>query len=120
MANFQQIILFISIVIFIFSLVFIGIMLKYSENKGNWPPILAECPDYWMIDGSGNNAICVNVKDLGTCPPMNGDKHLKVNFNTPVFTGSNELCAKYTFAKKCGISWDGITYGTNNPCQTNE
>jgi hypothetical protein len=41
-----------------------------------------------------------------------------MNFNDPAFSGSNELCAKYRWAKKCKISWDGITYGVDNPCQS--
>ena len=77
-----------------------------------------DCPDWWISDGSGNNTICTNIKDLGTCPPQSGNDHLIMNFNDPAFTGSNGTCAKYTWATKCGVSWDGITYGVNNPCQT--
>ena len=116
MEGFQKIVLFSAIIILIIALIFIGISLTYADNQ-NWPPMTPECPDYWMIDGSGNNATCVNVKDLGTCPPQSGQKHLSVNFNNSPFTGSNELCSKYTWAKNCGVSWDGITYGVNNPCQ---
>ena len=116
MEGFQKIVLFIAIIMLIIALIFIGIALGYSKNQA-WPPITPECPDYWTIDGSGNNITCINVKDLGTCPPQNGDTHLKMNFNTSAYTGSNELCAKYTWAKNCGISWDGITYGVPNPCQ---
>lgn len=116
MEDFQKFVLFSAIIILIIALVFIGVALKQSKNK-EWPPIVPDCPDYWSIDGSGNNTMCINVKDLGRCPPKSGDKHLKMNFNIPMFTGSNEMCAKYTWAKKCGISWDGITYGVQNPCQ---
>ena len=116
MEGFQKLILFIAIVILIIALVFIGIALSYSKDK-QWPPMVPECPDYWTVDGSGNNTTCVNVKNLGTCPPQNGMRYLTMNFNTPAFSGSNEMCSKYTWAKKCGVSWDGITYGANNPCQ---
>jgi hypothetical protein len=117
MEGFQKFVLISAIIILIIALVFIGITLTYSKEQ-QWPPMVPECPDYWIMDGSGNNSTCINMKDLGTCPPKNGDKHLKMDFNDPVFTGSNGTCAKYTWAKKCGISWDGITYGVNNPCQT--
>lgn len=117
MEGFQKFVLFSAIIILIIALVFIGIALRYSVDQ-NWPPMTPECPDYWMIDGSGNNATCVNVKDLGSCPAQSGHKHLTMNFNGSAFTGSNELCAKYTWAKNCGVSWDGITYGVDNPCQT--
>jgi hypothetical protein len=76
------------------------------------------CPDYWIIDGSGNNTRCINQKDLGTCKPLSGKNHLIMNFNNPSFTGSQGTCNKYTWATNCGVSWDGITYGVNNPCQS--
>jgi len=118
MDGFQKFILFGAIIVLIIALVFIGIALSQSSNQQNWPPITPDCPDWWIMDGSGNKAKCINMKDLGTCPPRNGDKHLVMDFSGPTFTGSNGNCAKYTWATNCGISWDGITYGVNNPCQT--
>jgi hypothetical protein len=116
MEAFQKIVLLVAIVILIIALVIIGMAL--SNPNQQWPPMIPDCPDYWTIDGSGNNATCINVKDLGTCPNPSGKKHLRMNFNTPAFTGTNELCAKYTWANRCNVSWDGITYGVSNPCQT--
>ena len=117
MEAFQKFVLFAAIIILIIALVFIGISLSYAKDK-QWPPMVPDCPDYWSIDGSGNNARCINVKNLGSCPAQNGQKHLIMNFNTIPYVGTNGTCAKYNCAKKCGISWDGITYGVNNPCQT--
>ena len=117
MGSAQIIILYIAIIILIIALVLIGLALSYTKDQQKWPPITSQCPDYWQIDGSGNNAKCVNIKNLGTCKPKRGDKYLKMDFNSSAFTGSNEMCAKYTWAKNCGVSWDGITYGVNNPCQ---
>ena len=118
MEGFQKFILFSAIIILIIALVLIGMVLSYSTADMKWPPVLPDCPDYWLIDGSGNNASCINVKDLGTCQPLNDEKHLKINFNSSAFTGENGLCAKYNWANKCNVSWDGITYGVSNPCQT--
>jgi hypothetical protein len=118
MEGFQKIVLFSAIIILIIALVIIGVALAYSTNQQEWPPMTPECPDYWIMDGSGNNSTCTNVKDLGTCPPNGSDKHLVMNFNGPLFTGSNGDCMKYRFSTNCGLSWDGITYGVNNPCQT--
>ena len=117
MDGFQKFVLFSAIIILIIALVFIGTSLSYSTNSV-WPPMTPQCPDYWAIDGSGNNTTCINVKDLGTCPAQSGQAHLTMNFNTSAFTGSNELCSKYTWANNCGVAWDGITYGVNNPCQS--
>lgn len=117
METFQKFILFTAIIILIITLIFIGIALSNSTNQV-WPPMIPECPDYWAADGSGNNTTCTNIKDLGTCQPQNGQKHLVMNFNEAAYTGSNGLCAKYNWANNCGVTWDGITYGVNNPCQT--
>jgi hypothetical protein len=117
MATFQNIVLFVAIIILIIALVIIGIALSYSKDK-QWPPMTPSCPDYWLMDGSGNNATCTNVKDLGTCPSNNGQQHLTMNFNVAPYTGSQGLCNKYKWANNCGVTWDGITYGVANPCQT--
>lgn len=117
MEGFQKIVLFSAIIILIISLVIIGISLTYAKDQ-QWPPIVPSCPDYWQIDGSGNNTTCTNVLDLGSCPAQSGQQHLVMDFNSAIFSGSNGLCSKYKWANNCGISWDGITYGVNNPCQT--
>jgi hypothetical protein len=116
MEGFQKIVLYSAIIILIIALIIIGISLTYSKAK-IWPPMVPNCPDYWTIDGSGNNSTCTNVLDLGTCPASSGTQHLVMNFNNPPYTGSQGTCNKYTWATKCGVSWDGITYGANNPCQ---
>lgn len=118
MEGFQKIVLYSAIIILIITLVILGVTLSYAKDNQVWPPIVPECPDYWVVDGSGNNTTCINVKDLGTCQATGDNKHLTMNFNNSPFTGSNGTCSKYTWAKKCGVSWDGITYGVSNPCQT--
>jgi hypothetical protein len=117
MQGFQKIILLLAIVILMIALILIGIALSYSKNQ-QWPPIVPNCPDYWKADGSGNNTTCTNIKDLGSCPAPSGQQHLVMNFNDPLFTGTNGSCAKYTWAKNCNISWDAVTYGVNNPCHS--
>jgi hypothetical protein len=116
MSSFQKTVFIIAVFLLIFTLIVIAIALKKAETSQTWPPIVSECPDYWYVDGSGNNTKCVNLKDLGTCNPSSG--HLTMNFNIAPFDGSNSTCEKYNWANKCGISWDGITYGVSNPCQT--
>jgi hypothetical protein len=119
METFQKMILYSSIIILIIVLIIIGMVLNTSRYGGTWPPVVPDCPDYWILDGSGNNAKCINEKDLGSCPPQNGSKHLIMDFNVQPFTGSDGICHKYKWAKKCNVSWDGITYGVENPCQSN-
>ncbi len=89
---------------------------KRDHGQTQWPPVVAQCPDYWSLDRLGR---CVNVKDLGTCPPSMSNKakgpHLVVDFTDNEYATT---CAKYQWAQKCGVSWDGITYGVDNPCTT--
>lgn len=111
MASFQKIVLTVAIIVLILVLIFIGVSLTFA-SPDVWPPLVAQCPDYWTMttDGSGNNPICINDKNLGTC-------NLKtMNFNQPQFTGSNGVCNKYLWTQKCGVSWDGLSYGVPNPC----
>jgi hypothetical protein len=115
MNSFQKIILIIAIVILIICLIVIGFSINNTKNNV-WPPVVPNCPDYWVIDRSSNNTTCINIKDLGTCPPLSGDKHLKMDFSVAPYIGSNGNCAKYTWANNCGLAWDGINYGVNNPC----
>ena len=117
MEGFQKIVLIIAIIILIISLVFVGLALGGSKGE-TWPPVVPDCPDWWIADGSGNNSVCINVKDLGICPAQSGKKHQVMNFNSSMFTGDNGTCAKYSWADKCKVAWDGITYGVENPCNT--
>lgn len=117
METFQKIVLYSAIVILIVILIIIGVAFSYAKNDEQWPPLVPECPDYWISDGSGNNTQCINIKDLGTCP-ANGTKHLTMNFNDPAFSGDNGDCSKYTWATACNLTWDGITYGVQNPCNS--
>jgi nitrate reductase cytochrome c-type subunit len=115
MEGFQKIVLYAAIIILIIALVIIGISLSYSKNYDAWPPMVPVCPDYWTIDNTNK---CVNTNNLGTCRAPRGSKHLTMNFSVAPYVGVNSSCAKYNWANNCKISWDAITYGVNNPCQT--
>jgi hypothetical protein len=116
METFQKIVLFSAIIILILALVVMGITLS-SAGTTQWPPVVPECPDWWEASGTGSEKICRNIKNLGSCAPKDGTVQI-MNFNTPTFSGSNGNCAKYTWAQKCNVAWDGITYGVANPCST--
>jgi hypothetical protein len=105
--TFQTIILTIAVIGLIVMLVIIGVSLAKSTSTGIvWPPIIGSCPDYW-VDLKGDGAACQNVKNLGTCP----------NQKTMDFTGYS-TCNKYQWSNACHVTWDGITYGVKNPCDT--
>jgi len=116
MENFQKIVLILATIILIIILIFIGINLANLNSSQTWPPVIPQCPDYWEIDETGNKTKCKNTLKLGTCSASSGTDYQLVDFNTPEFTGDNALCAKYNWANNCKVSWDGITYGVENPC----
>ena len=119
MANFQRIVIVIAFVILLICLIIVGTTLAKSNSSQAWPPLAGTCPDYWL-DTSGTGSKCINNKDLGTCNANVGPEgHSSMDFSVSPFIGSNATCAKYTWANKCGVSWDGITYGFDkNPCET--
>ena len=112
MQAFQKIVLLSAIVILIITLIFIGLALRKSKKGQTWPPMIPECPDYWTLESVDGKPICYsNNMNLGNCKTESTK-----DFNTSTFTGAQGACAKYTWATRCGISWDGITYGVKNPC----
>ena len=105
--NFQQIVLYVAIILLIVALIVFGSML-YTDQKV-YPPTQAQCPDYWidMSGGIGTGGYCINTKNLGK-----GECSNRMNFNTGVWTGDDGLCNKQKWAKACDLTWDGVT---NNP-----
>ena len=119
MNGFQKIILFSASIILIITFISIGLAIHNSRSI-SWPPLVPSCPDYWLIDGAGNNTKCINVRNLGTCQPNSSNKHLIMDFNGAPYVGSNGNCAKYTWANNCNLAWDGINYGVSNPCNSQQ
>lgn len=115
--NFQQIILTLAIIVLIIMLVFIGLALSKSKYSGQWPPIVGDCPDYW-VDLEGNGAACYNAHALGRCNIPSDHSPNTMDFSTQPFNGENGLCSKYRWANSCNVTWDGITSGVKNPCQS--
>ena len=95
----------------------IGVSLSKASVEDTWPPIVGECPDYW-VDMSGNGEACFNSHSLGRCNIPSEKEKGTMNFNQSPFTGDNGLCSKYNWATSCQITWDGITSGVKNPCDT--
>lgn len=116
MVSFQIKILIVTIIILIFSLIIIGRTI-HNNKTDKWPPISTSCPDYWELDETTSPAMCVNTKKIGTCNALPNEDVFKMSFNEKPFNGLNGRCAKYKWAKNCDVSWDGITYGVQNPCQ---
>jgi len=117
--SFQKAVLTIATIFLILFLVLIGVSLSNATAEAQWPPVIGSCPDYW-VDLSGNGEQCFNTHSLGTCNiPSAGNDNTK-NFNQLPYNGTNGTCAKYKWANSCKVSWDGLTYGVENPCSTSK
>lgn len=113
--TFQTTVMTISVIILIISLSFIGLALYRQKYKSDYPPVIANCPDYW-IDKSdtGNGSKCnldtITSQSLGNvspqCQPKNKDG---IDFSTPYYSGADGLCNKAKWAKGCNLTWDGIS-----------
>ena len=125
MAGFQKSVLIIAVIILIIILIVIGYLLVKSPANQTWPPLIGQCPDYW-VDFSGNGANCVNVKSLGDCSgnmncpnAINNTPSSGMNFNTNSFTNAQTgLCNKYIWASTNGITWDGVWPDYPSPCSS--
>jgi hypothetical protein len=107
MAAFQTIVMITAAIILVVSLCFIGMALRKQKNSAVFPPVIANCPDYWT-DTSGNKGSgCTNDQNIGNLSCAS-----TMDFSKPMFAGSMGACAKYKWAQQCNLSWDGIT---NNP-----
>jgi len=112
MNSFQKIVMNIAIFLLIVLLIISGIVLYKSKKNVTYPPVTANCPDYWIDDGSSKNgSLCKNVKNLGkpSCKK-------EMDFSSSLWSGHRGLCNKSRWAKSCDLTWDGIT-GNNNICK---
>jgi len=79
---FQKTVVIIAILILSILLILIGVSLSKSDAGGTqWPPIIGDCPDYW-VDVAGNGAACMNTHNLGTCNLINAEKMYSDQANT--------------------------------------
>jgi hypothetical protein len=108
--SFQDTVMSISITLLIIVLCFIGIALYNQKYKTDYPPTIANCPDYWEDQSEGNNgAKCVNVKNLGNPSCSN-----TMDFSTAQWAGGDAgKCNKSKWATTCNLTWDGISDNTD-------
>jgi hypothetical protein len=104
MATFQKIVMTVAIILLIICLIIVGIALYHQKFNVAFPPVVADCPDYWLDRSDGDSSNCVNKKNLGTesCAKT-------MNFSTSTWTGANGMCNKSKWARACDLTWDGIT-----------
>ena len=98
--SFQKISLMVATIFLVLMLGLIAFMLYKAKSQVQYPPDIAECPDYWTVSGNG---VCNNVKNLGT------NCQSPMDFSGPEWQGDSGLSAKYHWANACRVTWDGIT-----------
>jgi hypothetical protein len=71
------------------------------------------CSDYATpktdADGTNCPVKCFNVHQLGTVSSTCTSIPAEMDFTSEQYTGSASVCNKQTWAKQCGLTWDGIT-----------
>ena len=106
MGNFQNIVVGVSIILLIICLIVIGYSLYNKSSKDAFPPVVEDCPDYWLDKSNGDSSNCVNVKNLGT---MTEQCSGPMNFSTEEWQGAAGLDRKQAWANHCKLQWDGVT-----------
>ena len=106
--TFNSIVLQIAIILLIITLAFIGYVINKSIRGSTvqFPPVTGICPDYWSAEDISGATMCINNIRIGNVNNPDCDK-----FDTNTMSTT---CDKYSFAKMCSISWDGITNNQDN------
>ena len=126
LGDFQKRIVNILGIILIICLVIFFIIILYINREQKFPPVIGDCPDYWIsskyfdneenldiiddvsiknqLENDKGDSKCVNVKNIGNPNCSN-----IMDFNEIPYNTKNGLCAKYKWAKDCDLTWDGIT-----------
>ena len=116
--TFQSIVMTISTIILIIALCLIGLSLYRQKYKSDYPPVIANCPDYWIDKSDSGNGSKCNIpnfsetdreKYLGIqsqCMPKDDNG---VDFSIPYYSGADGLCNKAKWAKSCNLTWDGVS-----------
>ena len=114
--NFQKSVMMVAIVLLVICLIMIGMAMYNNKYDSDFPPIIADCPDYWIERPSDihDQNVCYNVKNLGR-----SECEKPKDFSGSLWTGSQGTCNKYRWAKSCDLTWDGVTNKTD-PCNTND
>lgn len=106
MNNFQNTVLTIAIVLLIICLIIIAIIIYREKYITPYPPVVADCPDYWLdtVSKDKDGSVCTNVKNLGL-----ESTPYTMDFTAPGWQGDSGACNKYKWSKQNNITWDGIT-----------
>jgi len=95
-----------TVIAVIFLLAIMGYLMYTFKGKQTYPPSIANCPDFYSLDISGNCKASSALDVSGSCLSQN------FSIDPYIATGTNFLsgnCQKKLWAQKCHVGWDGIT-----------
>ena len=99
MDQFFLTVLIVAAVVLILCLIGIGILMRYQHTGDNYPPHAANCPDFWVPNGSGGCNAPTPSKNTGT--------NSITTVNSATVQG--DICAQRKWATTNGIIWDGVS-----------
>ena len=111
--SFYTIIFTVTVVIAIIVLIFMAIAMFLGRETATWPPDVAECPDYWVVNPDGSCKVVPSVGNTGsagctTFDPAQVSTYADVLSN-PSLNANSPRCKRKAWAQKCGVYWDGIS-----------
>ena len=104
--NFYKTVCIVALVVLVVSLALIGSAMASSSKNMEFPPNISKCPDNYDEYGE----FCRNASN--TISGCNEKSFADSSYNMPGIGPTSGACAKKTWAKGCGVDWDGLT---NNP-----
>ena len=108
--NFYKTVCIVALVVLVVSLALIGSAMASSSKNMEFPPNISKCPDNYEIDYDEYGELCRNTSNnISGC---NEESFADSSYNMPGIGPTSGACAKKTWAKGCGVDWDGLT---NNP-----
>lgn len=109
--SFYKTSLMIMILILILCLTVLGVVISNSETSILYPPTVADCPDYYVKNGTGE---CVDeaqqLSENTECQSINPETLFSKNEG---IGEESSLCQKKRWAEGCNVNWDGITNNEN-------
>ena len=115
MNEFNMLVLNIAVIVFILTLVIVGIILYFSIKNSEFPPYTTDCPTYYRVDNSNcvfdDNLYPTDIDYPALAKPPTGECSSVsiVTLNPPGNSKDEVLCTKNRWAKNCGVFWDGVT-----------
>lgn len=110
MSGFRAIVGGTALALLIVTTVIMAISMWRASKATTFPPVIGECPDYWTASASKHGTLCTNVLGMGnpnSCKVANPGSTMK--FAGASWNGPDGNCKKAKWARKCGLTWDGLT-----------